>query len=506
MKKLILFSICWILSYSISFAQENIPTFISQDLDSYINKAIKDWQVPGLALAIVKDGKVIVSKGYGVKDMNSQNPVDQNTLFMIASNTKAFVGTSLAQLDHQNKLNLSDQVSHYLPQFKMHDPNLTDYVTLTDLVTHRMGYETFQGDFMYIDSNLSHQDVYEKFALLTPKYDFRTKWGYSNAGYLFAGDVIQKVSGQSWDQYIKTHFLEPLEMHNTYLFGKEIQTAQNKAFPHSIIDNKLQRIPFGHMDLLAPAGGMVSSVEDMTHWLIAQTSNGQYKNQEVIHPEIINKTRTPYSILGTTSFPHSSYRTYGLGWLLQDFNGDYVVSHTGGIDGFVSTVAIVPNKNLALVILTNSDENSLYQALKWDIINSFYEENSSKTFNDRYLKNAAQDQEENYQKSQKLKEIASQKIKLPLDTKQFTGTYISNVYGKAWIKKKKDHFELTLEHHPQVKASMHYIGDNTFLVDYKNPLLRIKEFPFKIKEGKVEGFTLSVASFLEFTTYDFKKL
>ncbi len=487
------------------FSQEKLPTFITHDLDSHIEKALQEWQVPGLAVAIVKDGKVVLSKGYGVKDIHTQEPVDANTLFMIASNTKAFIGTSLAQLEHHKKLQLSDRVSDYLPQFNMHDPNLTSYVTVTDLVTHRMGYETFQGDFMYIGSTLSHQDVYEKFARVTPLYDFRTKWGYSNAGYLFAGDVIEKASGLSWDQYIKTHFLEPLEMHNTYLFGKEIQTAENKAFPHTLIEKKIQRIPFGHMDLLAPAGGMVSSVHDMTHWLIAQTSHGKYKTQTVIAPEVLEKTRTSYSIVGDFNFPYEATSLYGLGWFLQDFKGDKIISHTGGIDGFVSTVAIVPNQNLGVVILTNSDENSLFQSLRMDIINAFYEENPEELYNELYLSKARRDLEHEYQELQTLKEKAKQKIDLPLKANQFTGTYKSNVYGKAKIKQKGDHFELILEHHPQVKAQMDYIGDHRFLVDYKNPLLRIKVFPFKIENGEVKSFTLSVASFLEFTTYEFEK-
>ena len=209
MKKIFYLGLLFIFSYSTSFSQST-PVFVSDSLDNYVNRGMEQWQIPGVAVLIVKDGKVIVAKGYGVKELGTNDNVDENTLFMIGSNTKAFTGTALAFLEQEGKLKLDDKVIKYLPDFNMKDPWITKDLSLTDIVTHRMGMETFQGDFMYWTSDLNSDEVIEKFGQITPKYDFRTKYGYTNAGYAIAGKIIEKVSGMKWQDYIKEKIFLPL--------------------------------------------------------------------------------------------------------------------------------------------------------------------------------------------------------------------------------------------------------------------------------------------------------
>ncbi|RPI70502.1 MAG: class A beta-lactamase-related serine hydrolase, partial [Ignavibacteriales bacterium] len=197
MLKIFLFIISLTFYFSNLYSQTENRSFITDSLDAYVEEALTTWQIPGIAVCVVKDGEVVLSKGYGVREAGKDDKVDENTLFMIGSNTKAFTGTALALLEHDGKLSMDDKVQKYLPDFTMKDPWVAKELNLTDIVSHRMGMETFQGDFMYWTSDLTMDKVIQKFGQLTPTYGFRTKWGYTNAGYAIAGKIIEKVSGKS---------------------------------------------------------------------------------------------------------------------------------------------------------------------------------------------------------------------------------------------------------------------------------------------------------------------
>ena len=214
MKKLY-FLIFFLIITSFNLFSQNTPSFISDSIDNYIQRGMNNWQIPGVAVLIVKDGKVVFEKGFGVKELGKNELVDKNTLFMIGSNTKAFTGTALAMLEHDEKLKLDDKVTKYLSDFKMKDEWVNKELNLLDIVSHRMGLETFQGDFMYWTSDLTSDEVIEKFGMITPKYNFRTKYGYTNAGYAIAGKVIEKVSGLSWDEFLKEKIFKTLQIKRT---------------------------------------------------------------------------------------------------------------------------------------------------------------------------------------------------------------------------------------------------------------------------------------------------
>ncbi|MGN6166124.1 MAG: serine hydrolase domain-containing protein, partial [Flavisolibacter sp.] len=202
----------------IAYAQE-LPSFVKDSLDGYVQKALADWKVPGAAVCIVKDGKVVVMKGYGVKEIGTNDKVDENTLFMIGSNTKAFTATALAMLDADKKLSLDDKVQKWLPDFKLYDPWVAKEATVRDLLCHRLGFETFQGDFMYFDSDLSLAEVREKFAELKPMYGFRSRWGYTNAAFMTAGEIIPKATNKTWAQFVKDSLFIPLQMNRSLVLS-----------------------------------------------------------------------------------------------------------------------------------------------------------------------------------------------------------------------------------------------------------------------------------------------
>jgi CubicO group peptidase (beta-lactamase class C family) len=503
-----LFSV--IVFFTVFYAQvsaQNIPAFINDSLDTYINRSITEWGIPGVAVCIVKDGKVIASKGYGVKELGKPDQVDENTLFMIASNTKAMTGTALAILEHEKKCSLSDPVKKWYPEFKMNDPWVSERMTLTDIVTHRIGMETFQGDFMYFNSSLSSSEVINKFSKLNPMYDFRTRWGYCNAGYVLAGECIKNISGISWDEFMRERFFKPLGMNQTLALFSEVKPGMNIAVPHSYFNGKVVKVAYDSMDNMAPAGSVVSSVNDMSKWVIANLDSGRIDGKQVIPYEAIARAKKPESILGRSRarFNRTHFNLYGLGWMLEDYEGREIVSHTGGIDGFVTSVTLLPEEKLGIVVLTNTDHNGFYEALKWEIIDAFlelpYRNYSAVTLNSYQKRNARQEQEiAAVRDSLKFKLVSTK------DLKMYEGKYIHDVYGFLEIKQTGNFLTMSFENHPTLTAKLEPIDKNRMLCTYNNPMYGIKVLPFEIENEKVKKMTLSVADFIEFTTYDFYKV
>ncbi|MCU7493416.1 MAG: serine hydrolase [Ignavibacteria bacterium] len=487
-------------------AQEKLPAFISDSLDAYVERALKSWDIPGVSVCVVKDGKVVVMKGYGVREAGKNDKVDENTLFLIGSNTKAFTGTALAMLEDEGKCSLSDKVQKYLPDFKMKDPWVAGHLNLSDIVSHRIGMETFQGDFMYWDANLTPQEVIEKFGMLTPKYDFRTRWGYTNAGFVIAGECIRKISGGDWASFIRNKIFSPLKMNSSLALLGEIPQAKNIAKSHTLVDGKLMVIPYPSVDHLAPAGSISSSASDMSHWLIAQLDSGRYDGSQVIPFSAIKKTRQPLSIVGRASnpFDKNPFGLYGMGWSIEDYKGHEIVSHTGGVDGFVTSVTLLPGDKLGIVVLTNNDNNGFYTSLKWEIIDAFLGM-PYRNYDKLYLGVYGKRQQTYDEELKALRDTVSMNLKPAADLDAFTGKYMNEVYGYLNIAREGNTLVMTFEHHPTLKGKLESLGGSRFLCTYSDPVFGIRVLPFTVEGSKVKSMTLKVADFVEMTTYDFVK-
>lgn len=506
MKRIFILGISLISCFNLLVAQNQEPTFIKDSLDVYVNRALKEWKIPGLAVAVVKDGKVVIAKGYGFANMEKNEKANENTLFLIGSNTKAFTGTLVSWLAYEKKCSLDDKVVKWLPEFKMKDPWVTSQLNLTDILCHRMGMETFQGDFMYWTSDLSRNEVTQKFGKLTPMYGFRTKWGYTNAGFLIAGECIQKISGESWESMIKTRIFDPLQMTRTVALSVNYPKQTNIATPYTLVFDTLKALPFPMMDNLAPAASIGSSVKDMSNWLLCQLDSGKFNGNGVIPFSVMKATRIPRSIIGNgrSLFNHSNFRLYGLGWDLQDYEGRGIVSHTGGVNGFVTSVTLVPEEKLGIVVLTNTDQNYLYEALKWEILDAYLKlpyRGYSNVYNKFYKRNLTNDLTD----YKAWKDSISMNTKPETELKNFTGRYEDPVYGYLDMTQNKNLLKATFQHHPGLVATLEYLGKNRFLCTYSDPTYGIKVWDFKIENKKVKSLTLRVADFLEFTEYEFVK-
>jgi CubicO group peptidase (beta-lactamase class C family) len=505
MKKFYAVAFLLFVSFFSVCAQES-PSFITDSLDIYVNRGIERWQIPGAAVLVIKDGKVVVAKGYGVKELGTNDKVDENTLFMIGSNTKAFTGTALAILEQEGKCKLDDKVVKYLPDFKMKDEWVTKELNLTDIVTHRMGLETFQGDFMYWTSDLSSDEVIEKFGKITPNYSFRTKYGYTNAGYAIAGKIIEKISGLPWSEYLKEIIFVPLKMNRTLALSQDYFLAENIAKPHTYVDGKMSVIPFQNIDNLAPCGSIGSSIKDLSHWVIAQLDSGRFEGETVIPVKVLQRTRKPESIQGRVRYPFNKghFNLYGLGWGMMDYEGTEIISHTGGVNGFVTSVTLLPEKNLGIVVLTNTDQNAFFQMLKWEIVDA-YLGLPYRNYDNYVFERSIKDKNEKEKQIAELRDSVAMNIETESLLSEFSGRYENDVYGYAEINQREKFLELSLEHHSKLKGKLEYIGNNRFLCTYSDPTYGIRVFPFEIKDGKVLSFDLYVDDFIEFLPYKFIK-
>ncbi|MCE3282278.1 MAG: serine hydrolase, partial [Chitinophagaceae bacterium] len=357
-----------------AFTGSTQESFIRDSLDNYIRQGMKDWQVPGLSIVIVKDGKVVFMKGYGVTDIRENDPVDENTLFMIASNTKLFTGIALANLEHRGKLSLNDKITKYFPDYKLYDKTTTELVTIKDLLTHRIGTKTYQGDFTFWNSKLSRREIMYRMRLLKPVGWFRQDYGYCNSCYLTAGEVIPKVTGQPWEVYVYDSLIIPVGMNNTHALSAGIEQRQNAALPYTTnYSGILKRVPYDQWDNLGPSASIVSNVNDLSKWLLFQLDSGRVNGKRVIDWPVLQKSRDINIVTNSrkSAFYPSHIRGYALGVVVSDYNGRQVYSHTGGAAGMVSGVCFVPEEKLGIAILTNNDNQSFFELLRYQLLDAY---------------------------------------------------------------------------------------------------------------------------------------
>jgi CubicO group peptidase (beta-lactamase class C family) len=326
-----------------------------KNLDTYLEKAMLDWGVPGMEVLIVKDGEVLLEKGYGVRNTETNEPVTENTLMAIASNTKAFTTASLSMLVDEGKINWTDKVIDYLPYFKMYDPYVTQEFTIEDLVTHRSGLATFSGDLLWYGTTHSRVEVIKRAQFLKPVRGFREGYGYQNIMFTAAGEVIAAVSGMSWEDFVKQRILTPIGMERTLTSTLEMKNGMDVSSPHNYKFEKQIPIEWINWDNMSAAGSIISSVSEMKEWLFTQLNSGIHNSDTLwsasrsaeMHSV---KTAKGISNWSKKNFPSKTFSGYGLGWDIFNYHGQKVLNHGGGYDGFISKVALVPEENLGIGI------------------------------------------------------------------------------------------------------------------------------------------------------------
>ncbi|PJJ09054.1 CubicO group peptidase (beta-lactamase class C family) [Flavobacterium sp. 1] len=504
-------SLLTILVFSFhSFAQ-----ITEQEVDNLVNRTLTAFNIPGIAVAIVKDGKVTLAKGYGVKSILTNEKVDANTLYGIASNSKAFTATALAILIDEGKLKWDDKVVTYLPNFKMYNDYVTNEFTIRDLLTHRSGLGLGAGDLMIWPdgSNFTAQDIIGNLQYLKPVSGFRTKFDYDNLLYMVAGEVVHKVSGISWCDFVESRIMKPLEMKNSAASFVRLKDTSNVIVPHVPVDGKLKVISRYKNQILDAAGGIYSNVNDMSKWMIMQLNNGKYgtENKQLFSEKEHNEMWTPQTILPAVTRPpyNTHFSSYGLGWFLNDVKGYKEVTHTGGLEGIVTQVTLLPELNLGIVVLTNQQSGAAFTAI-------------TNTIKDSYLGIKSVDYVMAYSNRVKAVEETADKTteevwamvaknkkdKVKIDFSNYVGTYKDVWFGEIIISEKKGKLLFASKRSPQLAGELLLYKDKNLVVKWNNAFFHADShlfFEFDAA-GKAIGIKMKPISELTDFSYDFQDL
>lgn len=477
-----------------------IPGFGQADLkklDAYYARALKDWNIPGMSIAIVKDGKVIFSKGYGVKEAGKSETPDGNTLYAIASNSKAFTSAAIGKLVDDGKLNWNDPVVTHIPWFRLPDSSVSGMVTLRDILSHRTGLGTFSGDLIWYRSRLSDEEIIRRIPHLPSAYGFRAGYGYSNLMYITAGEILERVSEKPWPQYIREAFLQPLGMSRTIVGTRDLTTIGNYATPHVLLDGEHRPMPWEDWEHVAATGGILSSVNDMAKWMIFNINHGVWEKDTLLSVKSHNMVWTPHNnfvVDHTREDATGHFSGYGLGWGLSDYRGKFRAGHTGGYSGMVSAVALLPEEKLGVVVLTNGMK-PVYSALVNYTLDAFLKATPrdwSKENLERYSKHVQNDSRiQDRIKSR----VQGTKPSLPL--KNYTGEYETPVYGTITVTEEAQKMKIRFQHTPDLTATLTHWHYDTWKMEWDRPEV-IAWFTFGTvkfetdNNGKVTGISFDV--------------
>ena len=328
--------------------------------DAFMEKAMRDFKVPGAAVAVVKDGKIILAKGYGYRDVDHKLPVTGKTVFPIASMTKSFTVSSLGVLVDQGKLEWDKPVREFLPGFRMYDPVATDQMTPRDLVTHRSGLP--RHDFVWYTSHFTYKELVDRLRYLEPNESLRAKFQYNNLMFVTAGYLAGRVAGMPWEDLVRQRILGPLGMTGTYMSSAEARKSSEYALPYrkDWKTQEVHQIDFAAWGEIGPAGGINSNIDDMARYLLMHMNKGQIDGKQFLSANTASQMQTPQMVIqGTPAFPELGENSYGMGFFINTYRGHKQVSHGGNLDGFSSQLAFFPNEGIGVIVLTNMDGTPL---------------------------------------------------------------------------------------------------------------------------------------------------
>ena len=487
---------------------------LPKDFDQYIEKVLKTFKVPGASVAIVKDGKVILAKGYGVKTIGTNDKVDSKTNFSIASNTKAFVGTSLGILVDEGKIKWNDRVVDYLPWFQLSDPYVTREMRVIDLLVHRSGLGLGAGDLLIWPTNTYKQkDIVKRYKNIPLATSFRSTYAYDNILYLIAGELIEAVSGMTWDAFVRTRIFSTLGMNGSALTFSEAVKRGNSATPHAEINGVVRPVAASDSDKTNPAATVNTNAEDIAKWMMCQLDSGKRADGSVLFTPAI--TRTMWSVV--TPLPVSkvakelaplqpNFAGYGAGFSMRDYRGKKLVSHTGGLSGFVSLVAMIPELRVGVAVFTNQEETGAFYSIGWKVLDQYLNANydwlsaynTLKMRNDS-INNAAD------AKTLSLRDSLS-KPSLPLE--KYTGRYNDVWYGDMTIEMKEGKLFLQMLPTPSLGGYLEHYQYNTFIARWSDPEMRADAFiTFSLNpDGSIEQAKMKAVSPSTDFSFDFHDL
>lgn len=485
------------------------------DLDRFVAQVMKQFSVPGIGLAIVKDGRVVVAKGYGVRKMGEAAPVDAHSLFGIASNTKVFTATAIGLLVEEKKLEWDAPVIRYLPAFAMYDPYVTRELTVRDLLVHRSGLGLGAGDLLWWPaSTYDRKEIVRRLRYLPPVTSFRSAYAYDNVLYSVAGEVIEAVSGLSWEDFIATRVLAKVGMTESNVRHSDAGRGANVAWPHASVDGTVRPITPYASDNSNPAGGINSSATDMAKWVMTQLDSGRVADgSRLFSPALTRQLWTIVTPLGTgTPAPELApskalFNGYALGLGIRDYRGRRMVTHTGGLPGYVSMVTMLPDERLGVVVLTNQESDAAFLALTYHILDHYLAAPPHDWLGGfaRVIARADSTNKAAEAKAVTRRDTAS-RPPLPLD--KYAGTYTDAWYGDVTVAMENGHLVMRFGHTPQLTGDLEHWQYDTFIAKWRDRELRADAYvTFALKpDGSIDRVTMAAVSPATDFSYDFQDL
>ncbi len=485
------------------------------ELDQLIKETITTFDVPGISVGILKDGEVIYSKGHGIRSLANKKDMNENTLVGVASNSKGFTCFALAMMVDEGKLNWDDKVRQHIPEFQLYDPWVTEAFTVRDLVTHRSGMGLGAGDLMFFPegNDFTVKDVISNVKYLKPESSFRSEFSYNNNMFIIAGEVLKRVSGLTWEEFIETKIMEPVGMINSKASYNRVSNRSNIIDAHTRADGTVIQIPHDWSPTANPAGGIMSNITDMLTWAQflmndAITKSGQRLLSENQFHELW-QLQTPLNVNKNNSY-NSHYKGYGLGWFVTDVKGGYKqIYHTGGLLGTVTQFTMIPEIGLAIVVLTNQMVGSAFNTITNTVKDSYlgYDKRDwLKTYGDRNSKYISYN--DSIKTNVYTKVALAQKDPNIPKASQIVGTYKDQWFGNITISNNGTYFIIKCERSPNLQGKLLPYNATTFVAKWDQRSYDADVFVhFTFDQtGKADGATMSYIAPITDFSFDFHDL
>lgn len=484
---------------------------LPRDFDAEVTRAMRLFQVPGMAIAIVRDGQVVLARGYGIRRIGDSTRVDANTLFQIASNTKAFTTALLAQLVDSGRIAWDDPVTKYLPWFQLSDPWVTREFTIRDLVTHRSGLGLGAGDLLWFHSDYGSEEIVRRLRTVKPVTSFRSAYAYDNVLYLAAGLVVEAVTGQKWADAMRQRILTPLGMTAS---GTDIalMSSAAAAAPHALSDGQLAIVPIDTIDNLLPAGGIISNVSDLAKWMIVRLDSGRIGGRDSLFS--VAQAREMWSsqtILPIGDDPvalrglRPNFAAYGLGWALRDYRGHKIVTHDGGLAGMTSRTVLVPDLRLGIVMLTNAEE-PVYAPIEYELLDHYFGAPRTDWIT-AYHTVVAQGEAQADSMERAARAARDTTSRPPLPLARYAGRYRDAMYGDATIVMEGDHLVLRFAHSPPFVGDLSHWQYDTFVAHWRAAHIEDAFVTFALRpDGSIDHVTMAAVSPLADFSFDYQDL
>jgi CubicO group peptidase (beta-lactamase class C family) len=515
LKPFVLVSALSLAAAGLAAQRANQPTTLPRDFDAYVAQVMRQFEVPGIAVAVVQEGRVVLTKGYGVRKLGESTPVDEHTLFGIASNTKAFTATALGMLVEEGKLRWDAPVIDYLPWFAMYDPFVTRELTIRDLLVHRSGLGLGAGDLLWWPpSTYDRKEIARRLRYIKPATSFRSAYAYDNVLYTVAGEVIETVSGQKWEDFIQSRILARVGMSESSVRHSASAAGGNVATTHAPIDGKVRPIAPFASDNTNPAGGINSSAADISKWMRVQLDSGRladgsrlfsprttFELWSIVTPYRVG--RLPPELAGL----QASFAGYGLGFEMRDFRGHKLVSHTGGLPGYVSRIALVPDRRLGIAVFTNQESGEAFQAITYRLLDHFL----GATPTDwvavfARLKARGDSAAAAEERNAVAKRDTASRPSLALE--KYAGTYRDAWYGDVTIALEAGKLVMRFSHSPSLTGDLEHFQYETFIARWRDRELRADAYvTFALKpDGSIDQVKMAAVSPLTDFSFDFQDL